>query len=384
MIFRKYLFRCVNWISRHLFASRLNFAHVQAFVYNNSWRKFLNLLHVHWDMWRGKQFTNSRPYICVFEVTNVCNLKCPFCLTGKGISGGRDVRHMTFEESKKILDAIADYTYFLQVYTWGEPLLNKDLVKIVEYAKQRNMYVMLSTNATAMTDAYNKRLIDSGIDYLMVAIDGGSAETYKKYRVGGDYNKVLENVKNLLLQKSELRKDRPFVEWQFIVFRHNEHEVRSTESMAYRIGVNKFTPLPAYVEDPEWAATDPEYRTEFKNPERLKDCDRPWSHLNVRADGGVASCCYSFFKKDDFGELTMHDFSEVWNNDHFQKSRRLITQFKRGQEMEPASILCRDCLKTGVRPSFIETPTDTQVKQTTVTGAHDKVTRVIPIASVKI
>ena len=245
------------------------------------------------------------------------------------------------------------------------------------------MYVMLSTNATAMTDAYNKRLIDSGIDYLMVAIDGGSAETYKKYRVGGDYNKVLENVKNLLLQKSELRKDRPFVEWQFIVFRHNEHEVRSTESMAYSIGVNKFTPLPAYVEDPEWAATDPEYRTEFKNPERLKDCDRPWSHLNVRADGGVASCCYSFFKKDDFGELTMHDFSEVWNNDHFQKSRRLITQFKRGQEMEPADILCRDCLKTGVRPSFIETPTDTQVKQTTVSGAHDKGTRVIPIASVK-
>lgn len=381
MSIRKHLFRTVNWVSRHFFASRLNYAHIQAFIYNNSWRKFFNLLHVHWDMWRGKAVTSSRPYICVFEVTNVCNLKCPFCLTGKGISGGRSVRHMTFEESTGIIDAIAPYTYFMQVYTWGEPLLNKDLVRIVEYAKQRNLYVMLSTNATAMTPAYNKRLIDSGIDYVMVAIDGGSNETYQKYRVGGNYDKVLANVKDLMAQKLERQIDHPFVEWQFIVFRHNEHEVRSTETMAYEIGINKFTPLPAYVEDPEWAATDPEYRTEFKNPERLKDCDRPWSHLNVRADGGVASCCYSFFKKDDFGELIMAPFAEVWNNAHFQQSRRLITQFKRGKEMEASNLLCRDCLKTGVRPSFIETPTDTQSKQTAVSNVHD-LPRALPVDSI--
>ncbi|MGQ0656505.1 MAG: radical SAM/SPASM domain-containing protein [Chromatiales bacterium] len=381
---RKYLFRWVNWISRHFFASRLNYAHIQAFLYNNSRKKFLNLIHVHWDMWRGKPFTNSRPYIFVFEITNVCNLKCPFCLTGKGISGGRDVRHMTFEEARNIIDAVADYTYFLQVYTWGEPLLNKDLVRIVEYAKQKNIYVMLSTNATAMTPAYNQRLIDSGIDYVMVAIDGGSDDTYKKYRVGGNFTRVLENVRNLLEQKRVRNLEHPFVEWQFIVFRHNEHEAKTTEEMAYRIGINKFTPLPAYVEDPEWAATDPEYRTQFTNPERLKDCDRPWSHLNVRADGGVASCCYSFFKKDDLGDLTKDRFAEIWNNAKFQQSRRLITQFKRGEEMEPSTLLCRDCLKTGVRPSFIETPTDTQTKQSTLSAAHGTSERQgVPLTSVK-
>jgi MoaA/NifB/PqqE/SkfB family radical SAM enzyme len=381
--FRKYLFRFVNWVSRHFFASRLNYAHIQAFLYNNSWTKLLNLLHVHWDMRRGKPYTKSRPYICVFEVTNVCNLKCPFCLTGKGISGGRDVRHMTYDEATKILDSIAPYTYFLQVYTWGEPLLNKDLAAIVDYAKQKNMYVMLSTNATAMTPAYNQRLIESGIDYVMVAIDGGSDETYKKYRVGGNYTKVLANVKNMLDQKRERGSDAPFVEWQFIVFRHNEHEVKATEEMAYRIGINKFTPLPAYVEDPEWAATDPEYRTKFSNPERLMNCDRPWTHFNVRSDGGVASCCYSFFKKDDLGEVTKDGFDGVWNNANFQESRRLISDFSRGREMEQSKLLCRDCLRTGVRPSFIETPTDTQKKQTKLTEVHDgagAARKVIPIA----
>lgn len=363
MIFRKYLFRFINWISRHLFDNRLNYAHIQAFLYNNSLKKFFNLLHVHWDMWRGNSILSSRPYIFVLEVTNICNLKCPFCLTGKGVSGGREVRHMSFEEAKKVLDEVGDYIYFLQVYTWGEPLLNKDLIRIIEYAKQKNIFVMLSTNATAMTQAYNERLINSNIDYIMVAIDGGSDATYEKYRVGGNYTKVLANVKNILELKKQKNLDRPFIEWQFIVFRHNEHEVKATEQMAYEIGINKFTPLPAYVEDQEWAATDKEYKTEFANPERLRNCDRPWSHLNMRADGGVASCCYTFFKKDDFGELSKESFDTIWNNSKFQTSRRLITQQKRGEPLEESDLLCRDCIKTGVRPSFIETPIDTQQAQ---------------------
>src|SRR5210317_145359 len=247
MKIRKIFFRLINWMSRTFFASRLSFAHIQAFSFNNSFVKFANLLLVHWEKWRRVTNVSSKPYIFVLEVTNVCNLKCPFCLTGKGISGGRDVRHLSFEEAKSIIDPVAEYIYLLQLYTWGEPLLNKDTIKIIEYAKERNIYVMLSTNATAMTPAYNERLINSKIDYLMVAIDGGSDDTYKKYRVGGNYTKVLANVCDLLEQKRKRLSDHPFVEWQFIVFKHNEHEVSDTEKMAYKIGINKFTPLPAYV-----------------------------------------------------------------------------------------------------------------------------------------
>lgn len=162
-----------------------------------------------------------------------------------------------------------------------------------------------------------------------------------------------------------------------LFFRHNEHEVNMTEKQAYEIGINKFTPLPAYVEDETWAATDEEYKTDFANPERLKNCDRPWSHLNIRADGGVASCCYTFFKKDDFGDLNHNSFDEVWNNDHFQVSRRLIAQQKQGKELEESGLLCRDCISTGVRPSFIETPVDTQKQQETM--ARKNKNKVIPI-----
>ena len=352
---RQHLFRLVNWISRRFFANRLSYAHVQAFLFNNSLLKLTNLARVSWEMYRGRAVTRSKPYILILEPTNVCNLHCPFCLTGKGISGGRQVRHMAFAEARPIIDDLADTLYFLQMYTWGEPLLNKDTLSMIEYAKGRGVYVMLSTNATTLTPENNRRLIAGGIDYIMVSIDGGSAATYPIYRKGGDYDKVLANVRDLLAQRRTLGRDRPFVEWQYVVFRHNEHEVDATERLAYEIGVDRFTPLPAYVEDPQWLPTNRKYRTTLLNPERILHCERPWTHFNVRADGGVASCCYEFFKQDDFDTLGPSRFADVWNNAHFQQSRRLLHQARRGEPLEPADIICRECIRTGVRPSYIET-----------------------------
>ena len=375
-LLKKSIFRMINWISRSFFASRLSFSHVEAFLYCNSFKKFKNLIQVHIEKRRGISKVKSHPYLFVFEITNICNLKCPFCLTGKGISGGRSVRHMKFEEAKQIIDEVGDYLYMVQLYTWGEPLLNKDIYDIIKYAQSKNIYTMLSTNATAMSETNNQRLIDSGLNYIMVAIDGGSNETYQKYRIGGNYDEVLVNLKSLIQKRKENKVSHPFIEWQFIVFSHNEHEVESTQNFAYEIGVNKFTPLPAYVEDEAFQPKSDKYRVDMLNPERLKDCDRPWTHLNIRADGGVASCCYEFFKKDDFGNAINSPFKEIWNNDFFQKSRRMITQRTRNLPLEDGDIICKSCLETGIRPSFIE-----------ATAENSKLNEIkikaIPVASIR-
>lgn len=362
-LLKKSTFRSVNWVSRTFFASRLSYSHIEAFLFCNSFKKILNFLLVHYEKAKGAEALKSKPYLFVFEVTNICNLKCPFCLTGKGISGDRAVRHVTFEEAKKIIDEVGDYVYLLQLYTWGEPLLNKDIYKIIAYAKSKRIFVMISTNATVMNEKNNQKLIDSGIDYVMVAVDGGSPETYSKYRVGGNYNQVLKNISNLLDLKKKTGSTRPFVEWQFIVFRHNEHEVDKTEKLAYDIGINKFTPLPAYVEDKDWLPQGKKYKVEAFNPERITNCDRPWTHLNYRADGGIASCCYGFYKKDDFGEAIHTPFNEIWNNECFRKSRKLIVQKHKKEKLDDSDIICHKCLSSGLRPSFIETPTDTKNTQ---------------------
>ncbi len=357
---RLHAFRFVNWISRIFFASRLSFSHIEAFIFYNSRKKLFNFILSHWEMLRGKEEVKSFPYLFVFEVTNVCNLKCPFCLTGKGISGGRETKHMSFEEAKKIIDQVGDYIYLIQLYTWGEPLLNKDIYDIIDYAKSKNIYVMISTNATVMTPKNNQRLIDSGIDYVMVAIDGITQETYEQYRVGGEYTKVIENLVDIIDKRERAQLNLPFIEWQFIVFRHNEHEVAQAEKFAYELGVNKFTPLPAYVENKDWMPNGDKYKAAMFNPERLMNCDRPWTHLNVRADSGVASCCYEFEKKDDFGSLSKDKFSKIWNNEKFRTSRRLIYQKRKGLPLDQSELICHKCLTSNVRPSYIESPTDTQ------------------------
>jgi MoaA/NifB/PqqE/SkfB family radical SAM enzyme len=356
---RQSLFRLVNWISRRFFASRLSYAHVESFLFHSSWRRLRNLLQVMLDVRLRRTVARGKPYVLILETTNICNLQCPFCLTGKGVSGGREKRHMSFEEAKAILDDVAGTAYFLQLYTWGEPLLNKETLKVIDYAKTLDLYVMLSTNGTAMNAAYCRQLVESGLDYLMIAIDGTSAETYAQYRRGGDHGKVMDNLRTLLAERLAQQRKRPFVEWQFIVFRHNEHEVEAAEASAYALGVDKFTPLPAYVEDEAWLPKDSRYRAEPFNPERLVNCDRPWTHLNVRADGGMAPCCYEFFKKDDFGNLREQPFAALWNNTLFQESRKLIGQFTRTGRMDESALICHGCLKSGMRPSFFEITDET-------------------------
>jgi MoaA/NifB/PqqE/SkfB family radical SAM enzyme len=378
-VIRKHLFQLVNWISRRFFASRLSYAHVESFLFHSSLRRLWNLLQVMLDVRLRRTVARGKPYVLILETTNICNLQCPFCLTGKGVSGGREKRHMSFDEARAILDDVAATAYFLQLYTWGEPLLNKDTLKIIEYAKSKDLYVMLSTNGTAMTSAYCRQLVDARLDYIMVAIDGNNQTTYAHYRRGGDFEKVMGNLQALLAERSAKGRHRPFVEWQFIVFRHNEHEVEAAESRAYAMGVDKFTPLPAYVEDEAWLPKSAKYRAEPFNPERIVNCTRPWTHLNVRADGGMAPCCYEFFKKDDFGNLRIQRFSVLWNNALFQESRKLIRQFTRTGRMDDSRLICHGCLKSGMRPSFFEinaeTPRVEGRRQIVVSPLSDQVTR---------
>lgn len=370
---RRHLFTIANWISRNFFASRLSFAHIEALIYYSTFRRLWNLGLLAVEKTIKTETPRSIPPIAIIETTNICNLKCPFCLTGKGVSGGRERRHMNFDEARVILDDIAEAAYFLQLYTWGEPLLNKDTLKIIEYAKKKNLYVMLSTNGTAMTKEYSRQLIAAGLDYIMVAIDGITQETYETYRRGGNLNLVLKNLETLLTERG--RNKRPFIEWQFIVFRHNEHEVKEAEAKAYAMGVNKFTPLPAYVEDPAWLPSDPTFQAEPFNPERLVNCSRPWTHLNVRADGGMAPCCYEFFKSDDFGNLREARFKDLWNNEKFRESRQLIKQFAQSGVTKESSLICHKCIHSGVRPSYIDLPPDDKGQKIQIirktTGAAD-------------
>ena len=129
------------------------------------------------------------PYHVVLDPTNVCQLKCPFCGTGE-----RRPSMLKFDGFKKIIDEIGKTCINLELYNWGEPFLNKDVLEMVSYASNKyGTYVRISSNLNVRNDELNRDLVLSGLNTLTISLDGASQETYEKYRVAGSFDKVIEN-----------------------------------------------------------------------------------------------------------------------------------------------------------------------------------------------
>ena len=330
---------------------RISLPHLMAFMRYNSPVKLANLMHVIWEMKRGRCVLKSKPIIMFLEVNNICNLRCLFCLTGKGRSTDRAKRNMSLSEMKKTVEEVADYLYFIQLYNWGEPLLNKDLFDFINYVHRRRIFTMVSSNMNFIRPTIAEQVVTSGLDYFIAAIDGFSAGSYEKYRIGGSFEKAINNLQNVLDVRKKMGRSRPFVEWQYVVFRHNQDEITEARRFADRIGVDYFHAIPGYIEDPEWITTLPEYRVDLGRPESVSRCARPWTHLNIRADGGVAACCYEFYKKDDFANIFQTPFNQFWNNEVFVTAREVLSKGLDKAPKRPSTI-CHECVAKGIRPSF--------------------------------
>jgi MoaA/NifB/PqqE/SkfB family radical SAM enzyme len=139
---------------------------------------------------------------------------------------------------KETIDQLHKELLYLVFYFQGEPYLNPDFLEMVKYASSKNIYTATSTNAHYLTDAAAKRTVESGLDRLIISIDGTTQETYKQYRVGGNLSKVLEGAANIVKWKRELRSNTPFVVFQFLVVRHNEHQIEEVKRLAKETGVD--------------------------------------------------------------------------------------------------------------------------------------------------
>jgi MoaA/NifB/PqqE/SkfB family radical SAM enzyme len=229
--------------------------------------------------------------------------------------------------------------------------LNKDLFEFIDYAHKKSIFTMASSNMNFTREALAEQLVESGLDYFIAAIDGFSEDSYVKYRRGGKFHKAIHNLEQVLEARKQKKVSHPFVEWQYVVFSHNQHEIDQAREFAARIGVDYFHPIPGYIEDPEWITTLSPYNEKLGLPESVASCKRPWTHFNVRADGGVASCCYEFFKKDDFGNIFNADFCDIWNNEMFLAARDMLINGI-GKASVFSDNICYRCIATGIRPSF--------------------------------
>jgi MoaA/NifB/PqqE/SkfB family radical SAM enzyme len=302
------------------------------------WKKLLNLWRVEWQLRNGKTHVTGYPYEWEIDTTNICQLKCPLCHTGLGtIDRNKGVMH--FDTYKKVVDEMKDYCIWLTLYSWGEPFLNKRIDEFIAYAHEAEIATTISTNLNKpLTREMAEKIVRSGLDTMIVSIDGVTQEVYEKYRVGGHLDKVLVNLQLLIDTKRELRSKTPYIEWQFIVMRQNQHQIPEARAMSEKMGVDgilfKKVDFPLGEQETDtaqkWMPTGiEEYlrKHPFERPFREEEgerCWRLWRSTVVNWDGGTAPCCYLTNAEDDFGNVSNRSFMSVWNGEDYKSARQLF------------------------------------------------------------
>lgn len=308
----------LNLISKLSFNRALNGIKVLSSYYISKWFK----KSVQWGY----------PISISFEPTTSCNLRCPECPSGLR-AFTRPIGMLQKNFFKETIDQLAKELWYLVFYFQGEPYLNPDFLDMVKYASSKNIYTATSTNAHYLNDENAKRTIESGLDRLIISIDGTTQEVYQQYRIGGNLEKVIEGTKNIVKWKKEMKSKTPFIVFQFLVVRPNEHQIGAVKQLAKQIGVDDVWFKTAQVYD---FANDPNklipsidkysrYR-KTKNGNEFKGnlsnhCWRLWHDPVITWDGLVAPCCFDKDAQHRLGDLKQKPFKEIWNNSEYKKFR---------------------------------------------------------------
>ena len=316
-----------------------------------TWRKALNIALIEVQLRFGVMRLRGLPFEWEIDTTNICQLRCPLCHTGLG-NIKREQGTMDYELFKDTIDQIHQSCMWLTLYSWGEPFLNPHIHDFVGYAHRRGIGTIISTNLNKpLNETMAENIIRSGLDIMIISLDGTTQEVYQQYRVNGLLSRVTANIELLARKKRQLGMQTPRLEWQFIVMRQNEHQIPEARRMAERLGVDsivfKKVDFPHKMESPElserWLPTSPDYlrARPFDKPyeENGDRCWRLWRSAVVNWDGGFAPCCYLTDKAHDFGDVNEHSVAEIWNNSNYLEARGL---FKDGHEPQHA-VGCGGC-----------------------------------------
>ncbi|HEY0272084.1 MAG TPA: SPASM domain-containing protein [Chitinophaga sp.] len=307
------------------------------------------VLSSYWvSKWTGKPVQWGYPISLSFEPTTSCNLRCPECPSGLR-AFTRPTGMLEQDFFRRTIDSISKELLYLIFYFQGEPYLNPAFLDMVQHASSRGIYTATSTNAHYLTDANAKRTVESGLDRLIISIDGTTQDVYTQYRVGGNLNKVIAGAKNIVKWKKALNSTKPFVFFQFLVVKPNEHQIGDIKKLAKEIGVDQVRFKTAQVYDfEEGNSLIPtidkysRYRQKEDGTYAIKNgmgnhCWRLWHSPVVTWDGLVVPCCFDKDAQHRLGDLKKEDFRTLWHNDAYVKFRTQLMAGRRNID------ICANC-----------------------------------------
>ncbi len=296
----------------------------------------------------GKPRMFGMPSSISFEPTTSCNLRCPECPSGlRSFSRPTGMLEPTF--FRKSLDELSPDLLYLVFYFQGEPFLNRRFLEMVRYASQKNIYTATSTNAHYFDDETARKTIESGLDRLIISIDGTSQEVYEQYRVGGNLEKVIEGTRRILHWRKELKSKTPFVVFQFLVVRPNEHQMDEVQQLADMLGVDEVWFKTAQIYDYQNGSELIPTLDAFSRYKKQKDgtyaiknslmnrCWKMWHSCVITWDGRVVPCCFDKDASHALGELKNTSFRKIWHSSAYYNFRGAILRSR--EEID----ICKNC-----------------------------------------
>jgi radical SAM protein with 4Fe4S-binding SPASM domain len=294
-----------------------------------------------------KVFLWGKPFSLTVEPTNFCNLHCPECPTGNNTST-RTKGYLPVSDYTRMIDQLSPWLWYHMIYFQGEPFLHPDIFSILGYAHSKKIYTCTSTNGHFITAENARKIIESGLDKLIISVDGVTQEVYEQYRKGGNLGKVVSGIKTLAGEKRKYPSKTPQIVLQFLVFRFNEHQIKDIQSLGRSVGADRVEIKTAQIErvnDKQHLVPRDKKHSRYlianekvvqKN--NLKNrCLRIWSTLVTTWDGKVIPCCFDKDASYGMGNIGKSNILDLWKSDKFQNFRNQLLRNRKSIKM------CNNC-----------------------------------------
>ncbi len=315
------------------------------------WHALLLTISWYWSKWTKKPIQLGLPVTLSIEPTTACNLRCPECPSGLR-SFTRPTGQLAPEQFGKWMEDFSAHLLYLIFYFQGEPFIHPRFLEMVELAHKKNIYTITSTNGHFLTPENAIKTVQSGLDRMIISIDGTTQETYEQYRISGQLTTVLSGIENIMEAKRAIKSHTPFVILQFLVVRHNEHQIEDMKRLAKSLNVDHLVFKTAQIYDykngnpliptlREYSryipAGDGKYslKRKYENP---KACWKMWHSAVISWDGRILPCCFDKDAKHPMGILREGtSLQDIWKSEAYSAFRKKLSEDRSQID------ICRNC-----------------------------------------
>ncbi len=289
-----------------------------------------------WEKKNARKSLLSQPYTYVLGLTNICNLRCPLCITGLK-QQTKKIEFMDIKLVHDIVKKIAPYALNVCLYNWGESLLHPDFEEILKLSHYNNLNTSISSNLS-LNDIDNKlrAMVKYELNHLIVSFDGTDQEDYSRYRRGGNYETVKRNISKISECKKKYNSIYPIITLQYLVTKYTSKQINYIKNNYKKIGADRyeFYPITSVWGDNKgerlknWI-TDDEYEKRLYFDIDFgflgKRCDFIYSTMIIEQDGSIAPCCYTTNPIDDFTHWDgSKSIKQMFNSENFLEARKLF------------------------------------------------------------